>query len=211
MPAWMRRRRRREHSRTTHRPIQPHIVVPRACGGPSTPRLLGLVTGISETVIASHRVGAERRPMTGSAKQSIVPHKGRMDCFASLAMTMIDRRPRSRGAIRPSYAQKSRANQRARGMPDARCTRRPVCKKVEENAHEHTGSAESIRHSLRNGFTAYNALSLATNSSCHHRLRIDGLAEPGRARKTSADLTSATDARTTRLHRTPRHRSSARR
>jgi len=30
------------------------------------------------------------------------------------------------------------------------------------NAHEHTGSAEAIRPSLRNGFTAYNALSLVT-------------------------------------------------
>ena len=29
----------------------------------------------------------------------------------------------------------------------------------ERNAHEHTGSAEAIRHSLRNGFTAYSALS----------------------------------------------------
>jgi hypothetical protein len=28
-----------------------------------------------------------------------------------------------------------------------------------KNAHEHTGSAESIRPSLRNGFTAYNVLS----------------------------------------------------
>jgi hypothetical protein len=27
------------------------------------------------------------------------------------------------------------------------------------NAHEHTGSAEAIRHSLRNGFTAYSELS----------------------------------------------------
>jgi hypothetical protein len=66
-------------------------------------------------------------------------------------------------------------------MPDARCTRRPVCKKVQENAHEHTGSAENIRHSLRNGFTAYNALSSATNSSCHRRRRISGIPAPGRA------------------------------
>ena len=44
-------------------------------------------------------------------------------------------------------------------MPDARCTRGPVCKMGKENAHEHTGSAEAIRHSLRNGFTAYFALS----------------------------------------------------
>src|SRR4051812_3176865 len=31
-------------------------------------------------------------------------------------------------------------------------------KQVEKDAHEHTGSAENIRHSLRNGFTAYIAL-----------------------------------------------------
>jgi hypothetical protein len=30
------------------------------------------------------------------------------------------------------------------------------------NAHEHTGSAESIRPSLRNGFTAYIVLSSVT-------------------------------------------------
>ncbi len=46
-------------------------------------------------------------------------------------------------------------------MPDARCTRGPVCKMGEENAHEHTGSAEALRHSLRNGFTAYFELSPA--------------------------------------------------
>src|ERR1700704_1637284 len=102
----------------------------------------------------------------------------------------------------PRFACRCPSKMREQGMPDARCTRGLACKTGSENAHEHTGSAEAIRHSLRNGFTAYNALSLATNSSCHHRLRIDGRAEPGRACKTSADLTPATDARTTRLHRT---------
>ena len=43
-------------------------------------------------------------------------------------------------------------------MPDARCTRGLMCKLAKEGAHEHTGSAENIRHSLRNGFTAYGAL-----------------------------------------------------
>jgi hypothetical protein len=43
-------------------------------------------------------------------------------------------------------------------MPGARCTRGLACKMKKENAHEHTGSAEAIRHSLRNGFTAYAAL-----------------------------------------------------
>ena len=46
-------------------------------------------------------------------------------------------------------------NQRAQGRPGARCTRGLVCKCTRECAHEHTGPAESIRPSLRNGFTAY--------------------------------------------------------
>ena len=44
-------------------------------------------------------------------------------------------------------------------MPDARCTRGLVCnvhRKVRTRAYR---AAEAIRHSLRNGFTAYNALS----------------------------------------------------
>jgi hypothetical protein len=49
--------------------------------------------------------------------------------------------------------------------------------------------------------TAYGALSLATNSSCHHHRRISGLAEPGWVNKISADLTPATGARTTRFCR----------
>jgi hypothetical protein len=66
------------------------------------------------------------------------------------------------------------------------------------------------RPSLRNGFTAYSALSPATNSSCHRHRRIDGLAGPGRARNTSTDLTPATGARTTRLCRPHQRRSSER-
>ena len=45
-------------------------------------------------------------------------------------------------------------------MPDARCTRGLACnvhKKVRTRAYR---AAEAIRHSLRNGFTAYNELSL---------------------------------------------------
>jgi hypothetical protein len=44
-------------------------------------------------------------------------------------------------------------------MPDARCTRglaRNVHKEVRARAYR---AAENIRHSLRNGFTAYNVLS----------------------------------------------------
>ena len=69
-------------------------------------------------------------------------------------------------------------------------------------AHEHTGAAGAFRHSLHNGFTAYAALSSETNSSCLRHRRIDGVGAPGRARNTSADLTPATGARTTRFCRT---------
>src|SRR6266403_3283032 len=92
-------------------------------------------------VIASQRVGAERRPMTGSTKQSIAPSKERMDCFVARAPRndggelciqfsdlSKDVNPRSRGAIRPRLAFISRPRkQRAQGMPGAQCTRSLAC------------------------------------------------------------------------------------
>jgi hypothetical protein len=51
---------------------------------------------------------------------------------------------------------------RAQGRPGARCTRGLMCKDaLGKSAHEHTGSAEAVRPSLRNGFTAYSVLSPA--------------------------------------------------
>jgi hypothetical protein len=47
-------------------------------------------------------------------------------------------------------------------MPDARCTRGLVCKMHKKMRTRAYRAAESIRHSLRNGFTAYSALSLVT-------------------------------------------------
>ena len=42
---------------------------------------------------------------------------------------------------------------RAQGRPGARCTRGLACQDAHSNnAHEHTGSAEAVRPSLRNGF-----------------------------------------------------------
>src|SRR6195952_1870900 len=60
---------------------------------------------------------------------------------------------------------------RAQGRPGARCTRGLACKIVQRDAHEHTGSAEAVRPSLRSGFTAYNVLSQVTGLFCHLRLR----------------------------------------
>ena len=64
-------------------------------------------------------------------------------------------------------------------MPDAICTRGLVCNMCEETHTRRTGTDGAIRHSLRNGLTAYAVLSPATNSSCHRRLRIEGFAAPG--------------------------------
>src|SRR5438552_10950059 len=44
-------------------------------------------------------------------------------------------------------------------MPDARCTRDLVCNVHKEVRTRAYRAAENIRHSLRNGFTAYNVLS----------------------------------------------------
>ena len=68
-------------------------------------------------------------------------------------------------------------------------------------AHEHTGSAETLRHSLRNGFTAYALLSPATNSSCHRRCRLEA-DRSGRIVSATGSLAPATGVGTTRFCRT---------
>jgi hypothetical protein len=81
---------------------------------------------------------------------------GRVDCFASLAMTTRHTFAISPHVFCARYSFISLpSNQRAQGKPDARCTRGPVSKLHKKHAHEHTGPAEAIRLSLRNGFTAY--------------------------------------------------------
>ncbi len=117
-----------------------------------------------------------------------------MDCFASLAMTgsffNTHTPPRSRGPM-PGFClflfplKRGSRECRVRAAPAVSCAN--LC---EECAHEHTGSAETLRHSPRNGFTAYATLSPATNSSCHRHRRIDGLARPGWARNTCRFSTS---------------------
>ena len=69
---------------------------------------------------------------------------------------------------------------------------------AQKNAHEHTGSAETLRHSLRNGFTAYTC-SPGDRLSCHRHPR---------KRSLLANLTPASGCRTTRLRRPHRPRSS---
>src|SRR5437899_12675019 len=75
-------------------------------------------------------------------------------------------RRHSRGADRPRFASwfgplRNRGRREDR-VPAAPAVSRAICAK--ENAHEHTGSAETLRPSLRNGFTAYSELSPVNGS-----------------------------------------------
>src|SRR5947208_7357275 len=94
----------------------------------------------------------------------------------SLAMTLIQFRVLATHGVRGLH--ELVPPEREQGMPGACCTRGLVCNGVDRCAHEHTGTAGALRHPLRNGLTAYAALSLETNSSCLHRCRLDGSIDP---------------------------------
>ena len=86
-------------------------------------------------------------------------------------------------------------------MPDARCTRDLMRNVHKKCAHEHTGEAENIRHSLRNGFTAYNALSPVS-----HALLPPSTPTSGRQDHTSSPYAFAPFVfGTTGVHRHPSH------
>jgi hypothetical protein len=111
-------------------------------------------------------------------------------------MTLRDITPRSRGALRPKLCKSfgPQEDERAQGRPGARCTRGLVCKCTSKSAHEHTGSAETLRPSLRNGSTAYGALSpeyrafMPPSPSGIRRIGPVGLSAPPK------DLTPTTEA-----------------
>ena len=89
-------------------------------------------------------------------------------------------RPHSRGAVRPRFAS-TMGPPKYRGRREDRVHAAPAVSRANahgKSAHEHTGSAETLQPSLRNGFTAYSALSpvngfLATVAL--EKLRFSGL------------------------------------
>jgi hypothetical protein len=101
-----------------------------------------------------------------------------------------DTRSRSRDTECPSFAEYAlpSCKKRAQGKPDARCTRGLVCKIVQKHAHEHTGPAEAIRLSLRNGFNAYFRALPGDRACLTPSPRGLRLCPPGWARNTSARL-----------------------
>jgi hypothetical protein len=96
--------------------------------------------------------------MTGSAKQSILSLRSKMDCRVAslLAMTTeydfaISRRdaPEVFHFVCP-HKNRGRREDRVRAAP---AVSRAMC--IKKCAPEHTGLAETLRPSPRNGFTAY--------------------------------------------------------
>jgi hypothetical protein len=83
--------------------------------------------------------------------------------------------PRSRGADRARALLKF-LSLKTEGAGNAGCLLHPRSRVQDGDggAHEHTGTAGALRHSLRNGLTAYAALSPETNSSCLRHCRLDG-------------------------------------
>jgi hypothetical protein len=122
----------------------------RACGGSSTPWPLGSITDVS----------------------------GILDRPPSRAIQLGNTPSRPRGTMRPSCAKMFRPIE---GAGNAGCLLHPrsrvqYVQRTRTRAYRYS---RSIPASLRNGFTAYAALSPATNSSCHRHRRIEGFAAPG--------------------------------
>jgi hypothetical protein len=81
--------------------------------------------------------------------------------FASLYPSYANTTPPSRSADRPRFAS-SFALLEIRGRREDRVRAAPAVSRANahgKSAHEHTGSAETLRPSLRNGFTTYFVLS----------------------------------------------------
>ena len=104
----------------------------------------------------------------------------------------------------PPSERRGRREDRVRAAPAVSCA-----KLHKKHAHEHTGSAEAIRPSLRNGFTAYSALSPVTGLFCHRRQRevlLPANLTPASGRQDHTALPSARVAlvsRNFRVHRIP--------
>jgi hypothetical protein len=94
-------------------------------------------------------------------------------------------------------------------MPGARRARSRV-RSVESTRVSHHGHTGITRHSPRNGFTAYSALSLVTGLSCHHRRRklVFANLTPASGRQdhtTSPSASSAIRQERISVHRIPPH------
>ena len=103
----------------------------------------------------------QRTSLRASAKQSISPRKERMDCFVACA-SRNDGRCSFAPAARCARVMHETSAPKIRGRREDRVRAAPAVSRamcIKKCAHEHTGSAETLRPSLRNGLTAYFVLS----------------------------------------------------
>ena len=138
------------------RPPQSKLSSPGLTGRSSTPRLLDSIASVS---------GILGRPVKpGDDSGVCFVHQGRPQGRHG-TRNDVDRhefafpRREAPGVLRivPPSQNRGRRESRVRAAPRSR-----VQLLLGKNAHEHTGSAEAIRPSLRSGFTAYSALSPVT-------------------------------------------------
>jgi hypothetical protein len=108
--------------------------------------------------------------IASEAKQSSFLSCCAMDCFAALAMTgkhtfTIPRRDS------PGFCRSSPALLEKRGRRESRVRAAPAVSRARrvKSAHEHTGSAEAVRPSLRNGFNGFLRALPGDRLSCHRR------------------------------------------
>src|ERR1700741_2308113 len=88
---------------------------------------------------------------TQRVSRSNHPTARQRTCLIRMSNSQEDGRPHSRGMICPGLAKPSPSKpERAQGKPGAQCTRSLVCTKKSTRVSHH-GSAETRRHSLRNG------------------------------------------------------------
>ncbi len=145
------------------------------------------------------------------AKQSILPRKERMDCFAALAMTASpDAISRPRRAMRPRFCVYLSPKE---GVGNAGCPLHPrprVHLVVVERTRVTTSTPESPGIPARNGFNGFLRALPGDRALLPPSPTDMFLSKPGWADSNTANLTPASGVRTTRLRRTLQHLSSAR-
>ena len=140
-------------------PGSPTTVILREGGVSSTPRVLGLIMGSSEYRIIRRSLssGAHSRDRVADDDNSTHLRNLATHCARVL---QIHSPQRKRAQVLP---QEGSREDRVRAAPAVSRA------KAVKNAHEHTGSAEAVRPSLRDGVTAYFELSPVIGLSCHRR------------------------------------------
>src|SRR3981189_1621687 len=157
-----------------------------------------LPAGLSDVSDKGQRIGPTVKPPCTSLRAERSnpswPRKGRMDCFASLAMTALylqmhvgDLAARCARVCHFSFAQKTEGV----GNAGAPLHPQPCVRSVESTRVFTTVAPEHPAFPHAMVLTVYVVLSPVTGLSCHRRQRIVGFSAPGRADLPSANLTPA--------------------